>query len=268
MSPIEVLSSEDPRLEPFSKIRHRNWTQQSGIFVVEGPLLVERLLASDFTCKSILLDRKYLARFESMVPPDVELLLVSHELIEQIIGFNFHRGILACGQRRPRQRIQDQFLPAHSRETLVGLEGVQDPENVGGILRNCAALGIRRIVIGGGCADPFSRRALRVSMGTTLKLEIFTSEHLVDDMQWLEREHGIQSYATCLTENSSSLATIRYPHPALVLFGNEKQGLAPEILRVAHNHIKIDMHLGVDSFNVCVASGIILHYFCRLASAN
>ncbi len=262
----EISSLKDPLLEPFREMRSRNWTEQSGVFIAEGPLLVERLIASNYAVKSILLDRKYQQRYSTMVPDSVDLLLVDHDLIESIVGFDFHRGVLGCGLRKPVLSLRSDFFPpSESNETLVCVVGVQDPENLGGILRSCAALGIARVVIGPESADPLSRRVLRVSMGSSLRLQLFRSRNLVDDLQWLRDERGVTSVATTLATDAQPLEKTTRRGPTMILVGNERYGLPAKIQAEADQRVTIAMDLGTDSLNVCVAAGIVLHYFCRIA---
>ena len=256
----------DPRLEPFRDIRNRNWTERSGRFVLEGPLLVRELLASDYRCESVLLDRKFEGHYRAMVPEDVDLLLVEHEVVEQIVGYNFHRGVLACGERKPVLQVREQFGESpSSQEVLVATYGIQDPENLGGILRSCAGLGIERVIIGPCTADPLARRVLRVSMGNALKLRLFRSSDLVADLRWLREVQGVESVAAAVRCDAEDLETLARNGPAVILFGNERNGLPEELLSCADRSVQIAMSGGTDSLNVCVAAGIVLHYFCRLA---
>ncbi len=266
MPQVEVTSVEDPRLEPFRELRSRNWTEQSGLFIAEGPLLVERLIASSYLVKSILLDRKYQEHYSAMVPDSVDLLLVDHDLVEGLVGFDFHRGVLGCGLRKPVLGLRENFFqPTEPNETMVCVVGVQDPENLGGILRSCAALGITRVIIGPASADPLSRRVLRVSMGNALRLQLYRSRDLVSDLQWLRDERGVTSVATTLAADSQSLEQTARRGPTMILVGNERNGLPAKVQAMADQRVTITMEQGTDSLNVGVAAGIVLHYFCRMA---
>ena len=269
MAWIEIDSVSDARLDPYRDIRSRNWAEHGGWFIAEGILLVQQLLDSDYECHNVLVDRKYKSLFEGQLLSGLQVLLVDHRLVQEIVGFKFHRGVIACGLRKPAGRLPSGLPRVEPSETLVGLIGVQDPENVGGILRTCAALGIRRVLIGPGCADPFSRRALRVSMGNVLKLEIYRSISPLEDLSWIREQLHVFRYAASpvrdspvLSNKSLSLAEVHRQGAAIVLFGNERDGLPEEILQIADYRVRIDMHSAVDSLNVCVAAGIILHHFC------
>lgn len=261
-----IENLDDPRLDAYRDIRSRNWTYVSQRFIAEGPLLTERLLSSDYQTESVLLDCKYEEQYRAMIPESVELHLLEHSQIEQLLGFNFHRGVLACGVRPKQLELRTDFGPPPSpRETFVAAVGVQDPENLGSILRCCAGFGISRVIIGPGTADPLARRVLRVSMGTTLRLTLLHSKNIVADLSWLQASFGITSFATSLSDDSLPLEKFRRSGPVLILVGNERYGLPEELQRAADHCVRIDMELGTDSLNVSMASGIVMHYFCRIA---
>ena len=266
MGLVLIDDLDDPRLDAFRDVRSRNWTYVSKRFIAEGPLLTERLLASDYETESVLLDQKYADEYLPMIPESVEVLLLEHSQIEQILGFNFHRGVLACGVRPKQLELRSAFGPAPSlNETLVAAIGVQDPENLGSILRCCAGFGISRVVIGPGTADPLARRVLRVSMGTALRLQLLHTKNIVSDLAWLRESFGVTNYATSLRDDSLALEKVRRSGPVLILVGNERYGLPEEVQRAADHCVRIDMELGTDSLNVSMASGIVMHYFCRIA---
>jgi tRNA G18 (ribose-2'-O)-methylase SpoU len=191
------------------------------------------------------------------------------------VGFDFHRGIVGCGVRRKRASVNELLASAEfnsseacsggpRRRVLVAIEGIQDLENIGGILRNCAGLGIEHILIGPGCADPFSRRALRVSMGTTLQLNLWYADRIPSWLPQLARQHGFKTYATCLSENAKPLESFRPSERSLIVFGNEKDGLPAATVEACEEQLCIPMSGRIDSLNVAVAAGIVLHYFVRL----
>lgn len=136
MSVHEIHDLTDPRLAPYLGIRHKNWTHASGWFIAEGPLLVERLLVSEYQAHSVLLDRKYFDHYRHLARENTPLIVVDHDQIETIAGFNFHRGILACGLRQSELTVLNDFPSGiATNETILVTVGVQDPENLGGMLR-------------------------------------------------------------------------------------------------------------------------------------
>lgn len=260
----DVIDENDPDLIPFRSMRTANWTVGSGWFIAEGPLLVDRLLHSDYGVHSALVDTVHVDEWSERIPSHAPMLVATPQLISQLVGFKFHRGVLACGLRRPIAVLRDVITqPLACDATLVAVQGVQDPENLGGILRSCAALGVDRVIIGPNSADPFSRRVLRVSMGTVLKLQLARSHDLIDDLTWLAEHHGVQSIATTLSHDAEPLERATRTSPLVILLGNEAQGLPDALQRACDRRVRINMRLGIDSLNVSVAAGIVLHHFCR-----
>ncbi|MFK7737292.1 MAG: TrmH family RNA methyltransferase [Pirellulaceae bacterium] len=270
----QVSSIADSRLDPFRDMRTRNWTHLSRRFIAEGPFLVEQLLQSDYDCEALLVEEKFLPRFESYAA-GVPLFALDKTAVRELVGFDFHRGIVGCGVRRERASV-DELLAAFeldvvaasseapTRRVIAAIEGIQDLENIGGILRNCAGLGIDHVLIGPGCADPFSRRALRVSMGTSLQLNLWYADQLSGGLSRLVQQQGFKTYATCLNPDSKPLESLRPSERSLVVFGNEKDGLSEATVAACEEQVCIPMSGHVDSLNVAVAAGIVLHYFARL----
>lgn len=257
---------DDARLTPFRHLRTANWTVGSGWFIAEGPLLVARLLRSSFRVHSILLSEKYFEDWKARLPPEVDVLVIPEQLIAHLVGFQFHRGVIACGLRRPALVLRETMVqPIAVDATLVAVHGVQDPENLGGILRSCAALGIENVLVGPNSADPLSRRVLRVSMGTALSLKLIGSSDLIADLQWLREKHQVESVATTLSPDSKPLESTSRRGPIVIMLGNEANGLPIELQNAADHRVRIDMRLGTDSLNVSVAAGIVMHYYCRVA---
>jgi len=251
------------RLDPYRDLRTTNLTRFSGRFIAESKPLVERLVGSGLALDSILIDEKYLDEAVGWLPSELDLFVAPGPRLSELVGFHFHRGYLACGIR-PAFRNVGSDLPASPMDWMgVLLVGVQDPENMGSIFRTCAAIGIRDILIGPECVDPFARRVLRVSMGNAFKLHFYEAINPVAAMEQCERI-GIESVAACLSERSEELTPFRRRGPTLVILGNEAHGLPDQVQNRASRCVRIDMALGTDSLNVSVAAGIILHNLKRL----
>jgi tRNA G18 (ribose-2'-O)-methylase SpoU len=107
---------------------------------------------------------------------------------------------------------------------------------------------------------PFSRRVLRVSMGTAFSLWIYESQSLATDLQRLVNEFAIEPVATVLDETATPLAGFRFPRRAAILFGGEGHGLDPALIALCKHRVTIPMRRGTDSLNVAVAAGIVLHH--------
>jgi len=255
-----IADINDPRLDPFRHLRTTYLTRFSGRFIAESKPLVARLVASQLEVESILVDEKFLDEAKTWIPDSANILVISSDAISQLIGFHFHRGYLACGFRPKAEPWQSRELK--SDWTGVFLIGVQDPENMGSILRTCAALGIQDILLGPQCVDPFARRVLRVSMGNAFKLHFYQCDQPLETLADFHRDQ-LRTFAACLSPTSVELNAVHRTGPTLVVLGNEAHGLPQEIIDASSEGVRIDMSLGTDSLNVSVAAGIILHHLSR-----
>lgn len=261
---IPVESIDDPRLANYRQLSERNLTRQSGLFVAEGDKVVERLIDSQYEVASIFAEPSFAERYAPRVPPDTPIYVASRTLLETTIGFNFHRGVLACGKRQPGPTLSSVVHNLSTNDaTLVICPDVQDPTNLGSIIRTTAAFGCAALILGEKCADPFSRRVLRVSMGSALYLSIVQSRSLAANLQELAAA-GFDLVATVVGDVAAEpLTSFRCQPRTAILFGSEGHGLSPECLALCHRRVTIPMQLGVDSLNVAVAAAVVLYEAAR-----
>jgi tRNA G18 (ribose-2'-O)-methylase SpoU len=260
-----ISSLDDPRLQPYRALKKSNFTRWSGRFIAEGEKLVRRLLASRLPVDSVLSSRRFADEIAPLVPPDVPLLVVDDASVPELVGFNFHRGLLACGRRLPELAVADFAGRLPSRATLVICPEIHDPENLGGVLRTSSALGADAVLLGGASADPFSRRVLRVSMGAAFQVPILESRDLAGDLAWLRDHGGFQLVGTVLDETAERLERATGAQRVGLLFGNEAHGLGQKWLVFCNKQVTIPMRQGTDSLNVAAACAVVLHHFIRVA---
>jgi tRNA G18 (ribose-2'-O)-methylase SpoU len=258
MPAIAINSLDDPRLEAYRNLKDTNTTRREGLFVAEGLKLARRLVESDVELVSLLLTERYLEQFADL-PPKVPVFVVSDEWIETIVGFNFHRGVLACGKRGPAVSIDILAVSLGERATIAVCPDVQDPDNLGVILRIASAFGIDAVLLGDRTADPFSRRVLRVSMGAAFRVPVLTAQDLAADLNHLHAHYAFERWATVLDADAVPLGELtRSPRLAL-LFGSEGHGLERPLIEQCERRVRIPMTPGVDSLNVAVAAGIFFY---------
>jgi tRNA G18 (ribose-2'-O)-methylase SpoU len=256
-------SLSDSRLDLYRNLNQANLTRQSGRFIVEGWLLVERLLASGWGVESVVASEDFVERVAALAPPATLILELPRPEMKALVGFDFHRGVLACGRRRASRPLAELLPLGDAPATVVVCPEVSDPENLGSILRSAAAFGVQAAVLGSRCADPFSRRVVRTSMGTVFALPIVESRAIEQDLATLRDPLGCELVATVLDASAESLPDFRRVARTALLFGNEAAGLEEEIVAVCQRRVTLPMRLGTDSLNVSVAAGIFLYHFCR-----
>src|SRR6478752_1226837 len=105
--PEPISTLDDPRVWHYRNLKDRELDRSGRWFIAEGEHVVRRLLASDFPVESVFLSEKRAAEIAPKVPPSVPVYVAGQHLMEQVMGFKFHSGIIACGRRKPRQTIDD-----------------------------------------------------------------------------------------------------------------------------------------------------------------
>ncbi|MBI1733670.1 MAG: RNA methyltransferase [Candidatus Rokubacteria bacterium] len=258
--PIEPIDDpKDPRLADYHELREPELRRKRGLFAVEGRLLVERLLtASRFRARSVLATPGMAtALAPALEAAAVPAWIASHDLIRAVVGFPFHRGAVALGERGEPMPV-DTLLDAR---TLVVLEGLADPENVGGVMRSARALGAGGILMAPGVADPLGRKAIRVSAGAALSLPFVGATGWPDELARV-RAAGFTLLALTPDRHAGEISSVPLPSDARValLVGAEGEGLSAAARALADVEIRIAMAPGVDSLNVVVAAGIALHH--------
>ncbi len=251
----------DPRIAAYRNLKTSNLTRGRDWFVVEGEKLVERLLESPFPVESILVSDRHEARVSAWIPDGVSLWVVPHALVDLLVGFNFHQGVLACGRKRPWPDLAELVGKGTGPKTLVACPQIDNPENLGAIIRLGDVFGVDAILVGDRCPDPFSRRVLRVSMGMALRLPVIESKDLAQDLMLLRDDLGFSLAATVVDHDAELLHQVRRPERVALLLGCEGNGLEREWVDRCDRRVTIPMRPGAESLNVAVAAGILLYHF-------
>ncbi len=265
MPVFEIDDLRDPRVDVFRDLPTAHLTRYSGLFIAEGEKLVRRLAESDYVTRAILAERSFVELAQSIIGERAPIYSLAKDALVELVSFKFHRGLLACGERKAPSSSAAWIHELGPASTLVACDKVCDPENLGGILRNAAAFGVDGVLIGRGSADPFSRRVLRVSMGTVFKLRLAQCDDLAAELVQL-RSQGFETIGALLTPDSESLETAQCSSRRILVLGNEGHGLSTDVAEACSKQVKLAMQSGVDSLNVAVASGVFLYHFMRLAA--
>jgi tRNA G18 (ribose-2'-O)-methylase SpoU len=259
-----VERADDARLRGYALVAQPAALHQAGRFIAEGRLVVERVLAERrYQLDSVLLNEAALAALEpALREATAPIYLCPNSLFEALTGHDFHRGCLALVRRPPP--LDWRTLAARARALLV-LEGVANHDNIGGVFRNSAAFGADAVLLDPSSADPLYRKAIRTSMGASLRVP-FATIGLEDGARWPEclselAARGFDLIALTPGAGARDLdefaAAPRADRLAL-LFGNEGAGLSAPALSACQQRVRIAIRPDVDSLNLAVACGIAL----------
>jgi tRNA G18 (ribose-2'-O)-methylase SpoU len=268
MPAISIDDLDDPRIAIYRSLKATNQTRRLEQFVVEGQRLVERLLVSRFPVVSLLVTDRHLPKLAVHVPDAVPTYVVPSAMADAIVGFPFHRGVLACAERRPWPTGEELVSDRVRRLVLVICPKLSDPENLGAIARIGDVFGIDAVLVGPECPDPLSRRVLRVSMGAVLRLPVIVVDRLIDAVARLARDGGIELIAAVADQSAEPFDGIVQPRRAGLVLGDEHHGIDPEWLHLCRRKVTIPMRPGASSLNVAVAAGILIDSLTREARSR
>lgn len=276
MQVVDVTDPADPLLDDLRDLNKSDKRPDlpggRGLVIAEGTYVVGRMLLSRFTPHVMLGTDMRLEqlRREATVEGwdaderagDAVYLRASKDLISEVIGFKSSRDILAAANRPEPLSVESVVDGAR---TLVVLEGVNDPENLGAIFRNCAALGVDGVLFGAAAGDPMYRRVVRVSMGHVLRLPFAhlpgtptTWQRSLDDLH----EQGFRTIALTPSADTSLARAVDAEKVAFVL-GAEGPGLTEHAMRACSVRAAIPMTDGTDSLNVATAAAVAFYERAR-----
>ncbi|GAB4134261.1 TrmH family RNA methyltransferase [Thermopirellula anaerolimosa] len=261
--PFEPIRSiDDPRVAPYRNLPERTLRGEA-IFIAEGWFVTERLLQSEYACESVLMAADHVEEFAHRIPESIPLYVGDRRLLYDVVGYKFHQGILAVGRRKPFRSAEALFAEPRGEEPIwIVCPEVTKPENLGLVFRSAAAFGVSGVLLGERCCDPFTRRALRVSMGAVTAVPIAKSGDLHADLKAVRGRFGVHLAAAVLSESAVSLPDFACPFPCALMLGHETEGL-DAWLNLCDSLVTIPMSPDVDSLNLGVAAGVFLYEFRR-----
>jgi tRNA G18 (ribose-2'-O)-methylase SpoU len=249
----KISEINDPRVSIYRSLKSKHLESQ-GIFIAEGPKVINSLLASGIKALSFLTTESFCKSFRSSAP----VYVMPAEEIEKVIGFRFHRGIMAACRSPEKLQLEKTVRRLKKPHLLVAFNGVNDPENVGLIVRNAAAFGASAVIVDRKTYDPYYRRAVRVSMGTIFDIPVIYTDELRPGLKFLKDRFGTRIIVTSLGSRSIDAALCDMSGNICLVFGNEDKGVDRDVAKEADLEVRIPIERCVDSLNVACASAILL----------
>ncbi len=259
---IKVSTLDHSNLQPYRTLRRPLEHQRQGIFVAEGEKVLRRLVESNLQIVSVLLTPEWLEQYRKILeakPERLDVFVAEKKLLEGIVGFHLHQGIMAVG-KIPNPATLDQVLASNRRPYfLAAVDGLTNAENLGVLVRNCVAFGVQAFLVGETSSSPYLRRAVRNSMGTIFKLPVLQLTSLGETLKELQSRYGVKSIAAHPHAKTNSVHRTNSSGDCCLVFGNEGEGISPDVLTVCDEAVAISMSKGVDSLNVASAAAVILY---------
>ena len=257
----EITNFGAPELDVYARLTEaqllNRFEPAKALFIAESPKVIHRALDGGYEPVSMLMERKDIDGSAADILarcPEIPVYTADEELLCNLTGYHLTRGVLCAMRRPPLPTVADTVKNARR---IAVLDNVQNPTNVGAIIRSAAALGMDAVLLTPGCSDPLYRRAARVSMGTVFQIPW---TFFPEGKPWYEqlRELGFKSAALALKDDTLCIDDPRLlqQEKLAVVLGSEGDGLSDDSIHGCDYTVKIPMYHGVDSLNVAAASAV------------
>lgn len=262
---IRITDPADPLIAEFVNIRERDLRRVQGRFIAEGTVVLRMLAEADqrplsgFGVHALLLLENRVDGLRDVLATlrdDVPIYVADKTVMNAIVGFDIHRGVLASAIRREQRTSADLLASLSQSALVVAAAGIANHDNIGSIFRNAAAFGADAVLLDDECCDPLYRKAIRVSVGAVLKVPYAISASTQELVAAL-RQQGFALWGLSPRGATDIRAIPTSPRMAL-LTGTEGEGLPSEIMGSIRT-ARIAQAPGLDSLNAATATGIALH---------
>lgn len=258
---IAIDSADDPAIAEFRDIRERDLTGRHGRFIAEGTVVLRMLAEAhrsggDFAAEKVLLLRNRVEGVSDILermPDNVPVYVAEADVLDSIVGFHLHRGVLALGRREPKGGDLIARLPERSL-VLVGC-GISNHDNAGSMFRNAAAFNADAILLDETSCDPLYRKAMRVSVGSVLSVPYQRGGDALGLLTRLAEEDF--AIWTLSPRGETDIRSIPPSGRMALVVGTEGEGL-PQAVLSRFRSARIPQSAGLDSLNVATATGIAM----------
>lgn len=251
----EISSKDNKIFRLCEQLTHKKYRDKLGLYLIEGENLLEEAVKNGAGIKTVLMCRDYRG---SLFGTEDKSFCLSDKLFEQLSQTETTQGIIAVVEKP--ELSPDRFLNRGGGNFIV-LDRLQDPGNIGTILRTADAAGYRLAIVMKGTADVFSPKVVRAATGSLFRMPVVFMDS-VDELMEFTRAAGKKLVATCFDTDRYYYDENLRENIALII-GNEGSGISRELIECSDLKIKIPMHGNIESLNASVAAGILMYEAVR-----
>lgn len=258
---MQVISSKDNEfVKHIKKLKDKKYRDISKEFIIEGIKLIKEAIEENAEIKQIIVCDNCLN--SDIIPKELmyeiakyECLYVTESIFKTLSDVNTPQGILAVIGRNTHEAQID-----YTQDIIIALDDIQDPGNLGTILRTVDSVGLKQILVSKGTADSYNPKVVRSTMGAIFRVKIIECKDLEKTLKEVKK-HKYELLITSL-QTKNSIYDVDFNKKAIVI-GNEANGVKKQIQDMADIKVKIPMLGKTESLNAAVATGIVLYEYVR-----
>ncbi len=255
-----ITSKENDFIKHIKKLKDKKYRDSCNEYIIEGVKLIAEAIQEKANINQIVICDD--CEKTEAIPKDLmyeiakyQCIYVTKKVFESITSVVAPQGIIAILEKtNPDQQIN------YSEDMIVALDDIQDPGNLGTILRTIDSAGLTQILVSKGTADAFNPKVVRSTMGAIFRVNVIETENLTKTLKEAKR-HKYEVVVTSL-QTDKSVYDLKY-NKKIIVIGNEANGVSKEVQEIADKKVKIPMLGKTESLNASVATGIILYEYIR-----
>lgn len=258
---MNIISSKDNELiKNIKKLKEKKYRDINNQYIIEGIKLIKEAIIEKANIKLIVICEECLV--DGTIDKNLlyeiakyECIYVTDKIFASITQVTNPQGIMAIIEKNDVDTSID-----YTQDIIVALDDVQDPGNLGTILRTVDSIGVNQIIVSKGTADAFNSKVVRSTMGAIFRVKIIETDNLIQTIKEIKKHHFKLMVTSLQTENS--IYDIQF-NKKIVVIGNEANGVSKDIQEMADEKAKIPMLGKAESLNASVATGIVLYEYVR-----
>lgn len=258
---MNIISSKDNELvKNIKKLKDKKYRDLENVYIVEGIKMVKEAILENSSIKQIIIcddcEKSDLISKEMMYEiAKYDCIYVTNKIFKYITEVQSPQGVMAIIEKNNKDKEIN-----YNEDIIVVLDDIQDPGNLGTILRTVDSIGLSQILVSKGTADPYNPKVVRSTMGAIYRVKVIECNNLKETLKEIKK-NKFKILVTSL-EDSKSVYDIKY-YKKVIVIGNEANGVEEDIVKLADEKIKIPMLGKTESLNASVATGVVLYEYVR-----
>lgn len=256
-----ITSKDNDFIKHVKKLKEKKYRDEYNEFIIEGIKITQEAIEEKAKIKAVIICEDCKNQFA--IPNELlyevakmNCIYVSEKVFMSISDVTNPQGIMAIIEKENEENLKIDF----SNDKILILDNIQDPGNMGTIIRTCDSLNMKQIIVSKGSSDIYNPKVVRATMGAIFRIKIIESDDLVKTIKELKK-HKFKVYATDL-KTKNTIYNVDYKKSAVII-GNEANGVSQEVLDESSYRIKIPMLGKTESLNAGVATSIVLYEMFR-----
>jgi TrmH family RNA methyltransferase len=256
-----VTSKDNENIKHVKKLKEKKYRDEFGEYIIEGINLIKEAIQENIEIRTIFIcdgcmktediEKNLIYNIASL-----NCIYVDEKIFNTITDVETPQGVLAVVSKKQNKKLID-----YKKDLIVILDGIQDPGNLGTILRTADSCNLSQIILSKKTVDVFNPKVVRSTMGAIFRVNVLESNNLTQTIKEIKK-HKFNVYATALSNSSKSIYDVNYKKSAIII-GNESNGVSKEVLEIVDEKITIPMLGKTESLNASVATGIVLYEYIR-----